>query len=115
MYPTAIAKVCHQANKAICEAFGDLSQRDWGNADDWQKESAIAGVMFRLAHPDAPTSAQHHEWMAAKIKAGWVYGPIKDAEKKEHPCLVPFGTLPPEQQVKDYVFQAIVDALRNNP
>ncbi len=25
-----IAIICHSANKGICEAFGDFSQKDWG-------------------------------------------------------------------------------------
>lgn len=40
------------------------------------------------------------------------YGPIKDAVKKEHPCFVPFTTLPAEQQAKDALFRSIVHALR---
>jgi hypothetical protein len=46
------------------------------------------------------------------IKDGWVYGEVKDAEKKTHPCLVPFDQLPLFQQKKDKLFCAIVDALR---
>jgi hypothetical protein len=107
-----IAKVCHQANKAWCESDGDHSQKDWFEAEDWQKESAITGVVFRLGNPDAKEDAQHNAWMEDKIKDGWVYGEVKDAEKKTHPCLVPFDQLPLFQQKKDKLFCAIVDALR---
>lgn len=107
-----IAKVCHQANTAWCEVNDDLSQLDWEDAEQWQRDSAIKGVKFRLENPDAGPDAQHNAWMADKIGDGWVYGEVKDAEKKTHPCLVPFDYLPEFQQKKDRLFSAIVDALK---
>lgn len=110
--PVHIARVCHEANKAWCDVNGDTSQLHWDDAYEWQKESAIKGVEFRLANPDAGESAQHDAWGADKVKDGWVYGPDKDQEKKTHPCLVPFDELPEFQQKKDKLFCAIVDALK---
>jgi hypothetical protein len=107
-----IAKVCHQANKAWCEANGDNTQKDWDNAEQWQRDSAIKGVEFTIANPDAPDSAQHDAWMKDKIEAGWTYGEVKDAQAKTHPCLVPFELLPEFQQKKDKLFRAIVNALK---
>lgn len=107
-----IAKVCHQANKAWCEANNDFTQQNWEDAEEWQQDSAISGVEFRLTNPDAKEDAQHNAWMEDKIKYGWVYGEVKDAEKKTHPCLVPFEQLPEFQQKKDKLFCAIVDALK---
>jgi len=109
---TAIATVCHQANKAWCEANGDNSQKDWNEAEQWQRDSAVKGVEFRLDNPDAPESVQHDAWMADKIEDGWIYGEKKDADLKTHPCLVPFDQLPEFQQKKDKLFTAIVDALK---
>ncbi len=62
-----IAAVCHEANRALCEQFADLSQLSWDAAPD----------------------------------------PIA----KTHPCLVPYGELPPEQKAKDELFLSIVRAL----
>lgn len=106
-----IAMVCHQANKAWCEANEDFSQVDWEEAPLWQQESAIKGVQFVIANPNADPDAQHNSWMAAKVADGWVYGPEKDAEKKTHPCIVPFDKLPEHQQRKDVLFHAIVTSL----
>jgi hypothetical protein len=106
-----IARICHEANKALCESVGDFSQKPWKEAEGWQRDSAITGVRFALDNPDAPASAQHDSWTQEKLSAGWKYGPVKDADKKEHPCLVPFEQLPPEQQAKDYLFKAIVRGL----
>ncbi len=107
-----IAKVCHQANKAWCESDGDYSQKDWLEAEQWQIQSAVSGVKFRVENPDAPASAMHDNWSKEKLADGWVYGKVKDAEKKTHPCLVPFEELPLFQQKKDKLFSAIVDALK---
>lgn len=105
-----IAKVCHQANKAYCESVGDLSQKDWEEAEAWQKESAILGVQFRLNNPDASEDAQHNSWMQQKLDDGWVYGTIKDEVNKTHPCIVPYNELPEFQRRKDRLFQFVVDA-----
>jgi len=107
-----IAIICHEANKALCEVNGDFSQKSWGDAADWQRESAVKGVNFRIDNPDAPASAQHDAWSKDKLADGWVYGEVKDADKKTHPCLVSFEGLPEFQQKKDKLFQGIVDALK---
>lgn len=106
-----IARVCHQANKALCESQGDMSQPEFENAPYWQKQSAIVGVKFNQENPDAPASASHDSWLREKEADGWKYGPVKDADKKEHPCFVPYEDLPKEQQAKDHLFKAAVAAL----
>lgn len=103
-----IARLCHEVNRAACAAFGDHSQPAWEDAPDWQRESAIKGVHFSLANPGAPPSASHDSWLEEKRSTGWKYGPVKDPEAKTHPCFVPYDELPPEQKLKDYLFQAVV-------
>lgn len=107
----SIARVCHEANRAWCIANGDDSQKHWEDAEQWQKDSAIEGVIFKMNHPGAGDSAQHDAWSKSKIADGWVYGEVKDAEKKTHPCLVDFDQLPEFQQKKDKLFGNIVEAL----
>ena len=109
---TAIAMACHEANKVWCMSQGDQSQKHWFEAEEWQRESAIKGVEFRINNPDAGHDAQHNSWMKEKVDAGWVFGDVKDAEAKTHPCIVPFEQLPEFQQKKDALFCAIVDALK---
>jgi hypothetical protein len=102
-----IARICHQVNKAYCEAIGDNSQVDWSHAPDWQRESAVNGVNFHMKNPDASPSHSHEKWLKDKEAGGWKYGPVKDTEKKEHPCFVPYDQLPWDQRTKDYIFSAI--------
>lgn len=108
----AVAKICHEANRALCTGLGDFSQPTWEGAPEWQKQSAITGVQFNLDNPDAPASASHDSWLEEKRKDGWKYGPIKLPDHKEHPCFIPYEGLPLDQQVKDHLFKAIVAAVK---
>lgn len=105
-----IAMICHEVNRAYCESLGDMSQPSWDQAPAWQKSSAMNGVLLHINHSDAGPDASHVSWMNEKIASGWVYGDKKDPEKKTHPCLVPFASLPREQQAKDFIFRAVVHA-----
>lgn len=109
-----IARVAHEVNRAYCQALGDDSQPPWEEAPDWQIESAFDGVHLHTTNPNAGPEVSHQEWMNFKTQRGWVYGTEKDEEAKTHPCLVPFADLPVEQKAKDYIFRAVVHALKNS-
>ena len=108
-----IARVAHEINRAYCQALGDNSQPKWEDAPDWQRSSAINGVEFHITNPDAGPDHSHNAWLAEKEATGWKWGPVKDAERKEHPCFVPYDQLPVEQKAKDYLFRAVVHALKD--
>lgn len=110
-----IARVAHEINRAYCASLGDTSQPAWEDAPEWQQQSAIAGVEMHLANPDATPEQSHESWLAQKVADGWVYGEVKDAEKKEHPCCRPYDELPPEQKSKDYLFRSVVHMLKDIP
>src|SRR5438132_8059820 len=101
-----VARICHEANRAYCVALGDETQQPWLQAPEWARESAINGVRFHIANPNATDAASHQAWLNEKVLAGWKYGPVKDEKKKEHPCFKPFDELPTEQQLKDAQFRA---------
>lgn len=111
MNTETIASICHEANKALCESAGDYSQVSWDKAEQWQKDSAIQGVLFLINNPDAAEDVLHNQWCDQKYADGWVYGLVKDPVIKTHPCLVAFKDLPKLQQAKDHLFKAIVNAL----
>lgn len=106
----AAARAAHEVNRAYCLALGDDSQLPWDQAPEWQKESARKGVALHVCDSDATPDASHRAWLEEKVATGWKYGPVKDAEKREHPCMVPFEELPREQQAKDHLFRATVHA-----
>lgn len=107
-----IARVTHATNKVYCESLGDFSQKTWEEAEQWQRDSAVAGVQIAIEKPDITPADLHEEWSKFKLADGWTYGEVKDTEKRTHPCLVPYEQLPVEQQKKDTLFRAIVNALR---
>jgi hypothetical protein len=110
-----IAQICHETNRAYCSVLGDNSQPSWADAPEWQRSSAVDGVHHHLAiieeggTPDPADS--HKNWLIQKEKDGWKYGPVKDPEKKEHPCFVPYEDLPVEQRIKDWLFIGVVKAV----
>ncbi len=107
-----IARVCHEVNRAYCQALGDMSQPAWEDAPEWQRASARLGVELHVSGDHGP-EASHESWMKQKLEEGWKYGPVKDPERKEHHCIVPFDQLPREQQAKDFLFRAVVHAMKH--
>lgn len=109
-----VAEVAHEVNRAFCKSIGDDSQPSWENAPQWQKDSAISGVQIHFDNPGLTPEESHESWLSFKKKDGWIYGPVKDADKKEHPCMVPYQDLPIEQRSKDYIFSAVVASLKDH-
>jgi hypothetical protein len=107
-----IAQVAHELNKAYCESIGDHSQPTWDDAPEWQRSSAINGVQFHLDNPAASPSASHDSWLKQKQEEGWKYGEVKNPEKREPPCFVPYEQLPVAQKAKDFIFRQTVHSLK---
>jgi hypothetical protein len=107
---TAIAIACHNANKKHCESIGDNSQKSWSETPENIRASAIDGVSKWWVGDILTPEQSHESWMAFKKADGFVYGEVKDLEKKTHPCMVPYGDLPEEQRIKDDIFMSTVFA-----
>lgn len=110
----AIARTVHEALRAWAAANGQPLMPAWAKAPRWMKESTLESVRFAHAHPDAPDSAQHEQWMAQKVREGWVHGERKDPDARTHPMLVPFEALPDMERRKDALVRAIVAALTDD-
>lgn len=115
MKTLAIAMLCHSINAAYCQSLGDESQLAWENTPDSHQQSLIAGVEMHLANPQATPEQSHESWYKQKEAEGWIYGEVKDLEKKEHPCFLPYDELPLEQKAKDYLFRATVHLMKDLP
>ena len=111
MYKSDIAKVAHEVNRAFCASLGDMSQLDWENSEQWVREAALAGVQSIIEDPTMTPERLHKSWLREKTESGWVYGPVKDARLKQHPCMIAYESLPVEQRSKDYIFVAVVNSL----
>jgi hypothetical protein len=98
----------HEINRVYCIYLGDRSQPIFEKAPEWQVDSAIHGVEAIIKNPNQPPAASHDSWLRENQAAGWKYGPVKDLEKKEHPCMVPYEELPIAQRMKDTIFIAVV-------
>lgn len=106
----AVAQIVHEANRAYCRTIGDNSQVPWDEAPEWQRSSATNGVEGIRSGRITKPEESHESWLEEKQRTGWVFGPVKDAEAKTHPCIVPYQDLPDAQQRKDAIFFAIVKA-----
>lgn len=109
MTPKAIARVVHEANRALQIEQADPTipvSPSWDELDAETRESAVSGVLQVI---DGATPLQSHEsWCTFKLEHGWKLGPVKDEIKKEHPLLVSYDELPESQRLKDHLFVAIV-------
>lgn len=108
----SIARACHEANRAYCQALGDHSQVNYEHAPDWQKTSAQNGVIGILCHGNTPEQS-HASWLEEKRRSGWVFGEVKNpaATPPTHPCMVEYSALPAEQQAKDHLFRDVCVAM----
>lgn len=95
----------HEANKQIQQQTGEYIPP----LDEHLIQSTLDGVYFVLDNPNCTPEQQHSNWCYFKQQDGWHYGPVKDFERKEHPCLVPYSELPEIQQRKDTVFRLTLD------
>jgi hypothetical protein len=105
-----VARVCHEANKALQYIHGDPCPSQPWNCEPYElRKSVIEGV--RNVRRGCTARQNHEAWCEFKREHGWTWGPEKDPERRTHPCLVPYDELPQEQRDKDQLFLLIVTAL----
>lgn len=52
----------------------------------------------------------HDVWAVGRIADGWTWGPERNDEKKENPCLVPYEELPDSE--KEYDRNTSIETLK---
>ncbi len=104
-----VARVIHEANRAIQFINEEPVSPEWDEAPTYMVKSTLNGIEAALS--GMTPEELHANWCAYRLNDGWVYGEVKDETAKTHPCLVPYDELPDEQRVKDSLFHAIVHAL----
>lgn len=63
-----------------------------------------------LALTEKLAERAHDIWALGRLKEGWTYGPSRNDELKQHPCLVPYSELPDSE--KQYDRNAALETLR---
>lgn len=101
-----IARVAHEANRALQGILGEEQNPPWDECDSDLKASGVDGVV--AAREGKSPEELHDNWCEFKIAQGWTYGDVKDPEAKTHPCLTDYEALPLEQRLKDHLFRAVV-------
>ena len=56
--------------------------------------------LLELAH--VISKNVHEVWSAGRMSEGWTYGSVRNDEKRETPCLVPFEELSDEEKAYDW-------------
>jgi hypothetical protein len=103
-----IARMLHVVTNALKEANNEPVLPDWDQLDEENKEFSRESVVSILSGEVTTAEQEHNRWAASKMAAGWVYGPVRDNDRKIHPMLVGFHDLSAIQQAKDLVRFAIV-------
>jgi hypothetical protein len=106
-----IARIAHEANRAVRSILGEGNTQSWDEAPEHIRQSIMDGVRYRLANPHASDAENHENWRVYKLSQGWTVGSREDIPGKIHPNLVPFEQLSEDQRAKDSLFGAIVKAL----
>lgn len=110
----AKAAACH----AAWYAYEVLGRKNPGlpywECSDEQRSLSLDGVkkldaIFAREDFDSMTLDQiaeqlHINWMSFKVANGWKFGPVRDEEKKEHPCMVEYSVLSEDEKMKDRIF-----------
>ena len=105
--------VYEAAREAAIAANAPIIPERWETREEAFKAQFIP-VIERQCGPDRKTSAKelHEDWVKAYEKIGWVFGSVRDKEKKTHPDMVPYEKLGRLERDKDEVFTALCEIAR---
>ena len=76
-----------QTKSGRCATAGAGEKPAWEDAPDWQKNSAVNGVEYHVAHPRPVRNTATN--VGSETRRAGSGGPEKSVNEKEHPCMVP--------------------------
>ncbi len=50
---------------------------------------------------EALSKNAHEIWARERMREGWTFGPTRNDQRKEHPCLISYEELPESERVVD--------------
>lgn len=105
-------RVAHEVNRVYCQSHGDHSHLPYYETPEIITTSTKKGVVNQLLNgPGLSPRESHEAWCQYKLNEGWVYGEVKDVEKKTHPNLVDYDDLPESEKFKDVLFTTICETI----
>lgn len=102
------ARCAHGTARQWAQRIGDPELPNFDQLDVSTYGSILRGVHQLIENPDITPEMSHETWLQGKLAEGWVYGPVKDFDKKTHPCCVPYDQLSSADRAKDILFRNIV-------
>jgi len=106
-----IAKVVHETNRILQEIAGEKISPHWEELPQNMKDVTMGGVKQAI-ETNVTAAESHDNWVKMKEADGWKYGPVKDAEKKKHPLMVPFDEMKPIDKAKDSLLIVVTNAMK---
>lgn len=94
----AIARMIHETVREFGAWLDDSClDESWGAMDEDQQEAKTAVV--RLIQRGFPYDYVHQIWVDKMLEDGWTRG-YRDPARKQHPCILPWDSLPFWEQQK---------------
>ena len=59
----------------------------------------LSGKLLELVERLAENT--HDVWAAERLRQGWTYGPERNDQTKQNPCLIPYDDLPEDEKIFD--------------
>jgi hypothetical protein len=105
------AMIAHEVIRALQIAHNEEGiALPWTEVSQDIRDSCKIGVKRVYDNPEITVEELHDSWMQTKLEQGWTYGPVRNAELKQHHCLVPYDQLSAHDKSKDLLFLNTVKA-----
>jgi len=92
-------------------AGAEEARPTWEDAQPWERDQMLKWTKEVLLRPDVLPDEWHEIQVEEDKKAGWVFGYVMDAEKKEDPLMAEWDELPPHVQNMKYVVWGTIIAV----
>ena len=101
------------ARLAALAAKAPIIPEPWGEREDAFRAQFLKVIHRQCGEQRSKSPEElHGSWMQAYFNMGWVFGEVRDTEKKTHPDLVPYADLGQLERDKDAVFVALCEIAR---
>lgn len=101
------------ARIAAIAANAPIVPEPWADREKPFKDQFLEVIEKQCSHMRMKSPENlHDDWVKAYEAMGWVYGEVRDTDKKTHPDMVPYWELGQLERDKDAVFAALCEIAR---